>query len=86
MDQTRLNGELLSWLRHDILGIMLESSMFDEIASDLMGNSYLRVNSSTGLVNRRMDDTSDINLERIHLMGMDWWSEFGEDVTEFLNV
>jgi len=76
----------LNWLRHDILGIMLESSMFDEIARDLMGNSYLRVNSSTGLVNRRMDDTSDINLERIHLMGMDWWSEFGEDVTEFLNV
>ncbi|MDA9925441.1 patatin-like phospholipase family protein [Gammaproteobacteria bacterium] len=76
----------LNWLRHDILGIMLESSIFDEIASDLMGNSYFRVNSSTGLVNRRMDDTSDINLERIHLMGMDWWSEFGEDVTEFLNV
>ena len=76
----------LNWLRHDILGIMLESSMFDEIASDLMGNSYFRVNSSTGLVNRRMDDTSDINLERIHLLGMDWWSEFGEDVTEFLNV
>ena len=76
----------LNWLRHDILGIMLESSMFDEIANDLMGNSYFRVNSSTGLVNRRMDDTSDINLERIHLMGMDWWSEFGEDVTEFLNV
>ena len=76
----------LNWLRHDILGIMLESSMFDEIASDLMGKSYFRVNSSTGLVNRRMDDTSDINLERIHLMGMDWWSEFGEDVTEFLNV
>ena len=76
----------LNWLRHDILGIMLESSMFDEIASDLMGNSYFRVNSSTGLVNRRMDDTSDINLERIHLMGMEWWSEFGEDVTEFLNV
>ena len=76
----------LNWLRHDILGIMLESSMFDDIASDLMGNSYFRVNSSTGLVNRRMDDTSDINLERIHLMGMDWWSEFGEDVAEFLNV
>ena len=76
----------LNWLRHDILGIMLESSMFDEIASDLIGNSYFRVNSSTGLVNRRMDDTSDINLERIHLMGMDWWSEFGEEVNQFLNV
>jgi patatin-like phospholipase/acyl hydrolase len=92
INRRKINGSnsskwgALNWLRHDILGIMLESSMFDEIARDLMGNSYLRVNSSTGLVNRRMDDTSDINLERIHLMGMDWWSEFGEDVTEFLNV
>jgi hypothetical protein len=33
-----------------------------------------------------MDDVSDINLERIHLMGMDWWSEFGEEVNQFLNV
>ena len=76
----------LSWLRHDILGIMIESSMFDEIARDLMGANYLRVNSPTGLVNRRMDDTSDINIERINLMGMSWWSQFGEDTTKFLNV
>ena len=76
----------LNWFRHDILGIMLESSMFDEIASDLMGENYLRVNSSTGLVNRRMDDISDVNLERIHLMGMEWWSEFGHKTTDFLNV
>ena len=65
---------------------MLESSMFDEIAESLMGSDYLRVNSSTGLVNRRMDDSSDANLERIHLMGMEWWSEFGEKTSEFLNV
>ena len=76
----------MNWFRHDILGIMLESSMFDEIAGDLMGENYLRVNSPTGLVNRRMDDTSDVNLERIHLMGMEWWSEFGQETTEFLNV
>jgi hypothetical protein len=60
--------------------------MFDEIAVSLMGSDYLRVNSSTGLVNRRMDDSSDANLERIHLMGMEWWSEFGEKTSEFLNV
>jgi hypothetical protein len=65
---------------------MLESSMFHEIATDLIGENYLRINSSTGLVNRRMDDTSDANLERIHLMGMEWWSEFGQDTTDFLNV
>ena len=76
----------LNWFNHDILGIMLESSIFDEIASDIMGQNYLRVNSSTGLVNRRMDDISGVNLERIHLMGMEWWSKSGQDTLDFLNV
>lgn len=92
INRRKINGKnsvkwgALNWFNHDILGIMLESSIFDEIASDIMGQNYLRVNSSTGLVNRRMDDISEVNLERIHLMGMEWWSEFGEDTLEFLNV
>lgn len=60
--------------------------MFDEIATDIMNNNYLRVNSSTGLVNRRMDDISEVNLERINLMGMEWWTEFGENSLKFLNL
>ena len=92
INRRKINGKnsvkwgALNWLNHDILGIMLESSMFDEIASDLMGDNYLRVNSSTGLVNRRMDDTSEANLKRINLMGMEWWSDFGEETLDFLNV
>jgi len=92
INRRKINGKnsvkwgALNWLNHDILGIMLESSMFDEIASDLIGDNYLRVNSSTGLVNRRMDDTSEANLKRINLMGMEWWSDFGEETLEFLNV
>ena len=92
INRRKINGRnsakwgALSWLKHDILGIMLESSMFDEIASDLMGKNYLRVNSSTGLVNRRMDDTSEVNLGRINLMGMEWWSDFGEQTLDFLNI
>ena len=92
INRRKINGKnsvkwgALNWFNHDILGIMLESSIFDEIASDIMGQNYLRVNSSTGLVNRRMDDISEVNLERIHLMGMEWWSEFGQDTLEFLNV
>jgi hypothetical protein len=65
---------------------MLESSIFHEIAVDLVGENYLRINSPTGLVNRRMDDNSEVNLKRIHLMGMDWWSEFGGKTTKFLNL
>ena len=92
INRRKINGKnsvkwgALNWFNHDILGIMLESSMFDEIASDLIGDNYLRVNSSTGLVNRRMDDTSEANLKRINLMGMEWWSEFGEETQDFLNV
>jgi len=33
-----------------------------------------------------MDDTSEANLKRINLMGMEWWSDFGEETLEFLNV
>ena len=92
INRRKINGKnsvkwgALNWFNHDILGIMLESSIFDEIASDIMGQNYLRVNSSTGLVNRRMDDISEVNLKRIHLMGMEWWSESGQDTLEFLNV
>jgi uncharacterized protein len=92
INRRKINGKhsakwgALGWFNHDILGIMLESSMYDEIAGDLMGRNYFRVNSPTGLVNRRMDDNSEINLQRIHLMGMEWWSEFGKDTLDFLNI
>ena len=91
INRRKINGKnsvkwgALNWFNHDILGIMLESSIFDEIASDIMGQNYLRVNSSTGLVNRRMDDISEVNLERIHLMGMEWWSKFGEETLKFID-
>ena len=91
INRRKINGKnsskwgALNRLNHDILGIMLESSIFDEIAIDLIGQDYLRVNSPTGLVNRRMDDNSEVNLERIHLMGMEWWDEFGAQTQEFLN-
>ena len=92
INRRKINGKnsskwgALNWFNHDILGIMMESSIFDEISIDLIGKNYLRINSATGLVNRRMDDNSEVNLERIHLMGMEWWSEFGEETSEFLNL
>ena len=92
INRRKINGKnsskwgTLNWLKHDILGIMMESSIFHEISLDLIGENYMRINSPTGLVNRRMDDNSEINLERIHLMGMEWWSEFGDKTRQFLNL
>ena len=64
---------------------MLEQNMDHEIAVNLMKDKYLRINSATEKVNKRLDDTSEINLERIHLMGMEWWSEFGNLTIKFVN-
>jgi len=75
----------LGWLRNDVIGIMLEQNMDHEIAEGLMKEKYLRINSSTEKVNKKLDDSSEINLERIHLMGMEWWSEFGDSTIKFVN-
>ena len=64
---------------------MLEQNMDHEIAIDLMNDKYLRINSATEKVNKKLDDNSEINLERIHLMGMEWWSEFGDETIKFVN-
>ena len=75
----------LSWMRHDILGVMLESSMYHEIITDLIGNDYLRINSPLGRVNRRMDDNSKSNLERVNDMGLSWWNDFGNQTKKLLS-
>ena len=75
----------LSWMRHDILGVMLESSMYHEIITDLIGNDYLRINSPLGRVNRRMDDNSKSNLDRVNDMGLSWWNDFGNETKKWLS-
>jgi hypothetical protein len=50
-----------------------------------MKDKYLRINSATEKVNKKLDDISEINLERIHLMGLEWWSEFGKPTIKFIN-
>ena len=72
-------------MRHDILGVMLESSMYHEIITDLIGNDYLRINSPLGRVNRRMDDNSKSNLVRVNDMGLSWWNDFGNETKKWLS-
>ena len=76
----------LGWLRHDVMGIMLETGLENDLAQDLLGKSYLRINSPIGKINRRLDDSSGTNLKKIHLMGMSWWDEFGDEALKFLDT
>jgi len=79
------NWGLIGWLRHDLFGLMLESSLDHEIATEIIGKDYIRVNSPLGKVNRRLDDNNKKNLNNIREMGEAWWQEFGDSVLDLLN-
>jgi hypothetical protein len=71
-------------MMHDLFGLMVESSLDHELAGDLIGKDYLRVNSALNGVNRRLDDKSEPNLLKIKKMGEQWWDKFGEDTVKLL--
>ena len=89
-NKNKIDGDMstkwggVGWLRNDIMGMLLDSEIHNDISSELFSNNYLRVNSSLGKVNRFLDDDSEENLERIHLMGMDWWSLYGKEALKFI--
>ena len=74
----------IGWLRNDIMGMLLDSEIHNDIAKDILSDNYLRINSPMGRINRMLDDDSDDNLEKIHLMGLDWWSKYGESAVNFI--
>jgi len=76
---------LIGWLMHDLFGLMLESSLDHEIATEIIGKDYIRVNSPLGKVNRRLDDNNKRNLNNIRKMGEAWWLEFGDSALDLLN-
>jgi patatin-like phospholipase/acyl hydrolase len=90
LSKRSLNGEaskkwgIVGWLMHDLFGLMVESSLDHELAGDLIGKHYLRVNSPIKLVNRRLDDRSTSNVERITQMGENWWDDFGDKAIKLL--
>ena len=64
--------------------MLLDSEIHNSISQDIFKDNYLRINSPRGEVNRFLDDDSDENLEKIHHMGMEWWSKFGDDALKFI--
>ena len=90
LNKNKISGEASSkwggvgWLRNDIMGMMLDSEIHNDIAKDIFNDNYLRINSPIGKINKMLDDDSEENLEKIHLMGLDWWSEFGKSALNFI--
>ena len=75
----------IGWLKNDILGIMVESSLQHEVLKDLINEDYLRINSPLNKVNRRMDDYSAKNIEKIKTLGEFWWADNKDLINDFFN-
>ncbi len=75
----------IGWLKNDILGIMVESSLQHEVLKDLINDDYLRINSPLNKVNRRMDDYSAKNIEKIKTLGEFWWADNKDLIKDFFN-
>jgi len=75
---------VVGWMMHDLFGLMVESSLDHELAGDLIGKNYLRVNSPLGTVNRRLDDKREGNIKKIVAMGESWWEEYGTKAVNLL--
>ena len=91
LNKNKIKGESSSkcggvgWLRNDIIGMVLDSEIHNDIATNLLDKNYLRINSSLGNINKMLDDASSENLEKIHKLGLNWWEEFGQELINFIN-
>ncbi|MFL2710581.1 MAG: phospholipase [SAR86 cluster bacterium] len=91
LNKKKIKGDIstkwggVGWLRNDIIGMLLDSEIHNEISNDFFSENYLRINSSLGKINKFLDDDSEENLEKIHLMGMDWWTDYGEKALKFID-
>ena len=65
--------------------MVLDSEIHNSIAENIIGNNYLRINSPLGNINRMLDDASEENIEKIHLLGLYWWELYGKDAIKFIN-
>ena len=90
INRKKIDGEssidwgAFGWLRNDIIGVLIESHLDHDILYDLIGDNYLRINSSIGDVNYVMDDYSSKNLAKIRSLGEQWWNKFGSQSLEFI--
>ena len=66
----------IEWLRHDLLGIVMDESVVEYQMQVILGNDcYLRATSELIGVKDEMDDTSNQNLTSLKKLGEAWFEQ-----------
>lgn len=71
------------WIRHDLLGVVMDESVVEYQTKTILGNSYLRINSELVGVNDDMDDVSQQNIDSLIRLGKKWYVDNEQKLKEF---
>lgn len=74
----------MGWITHDFLGIVMDESVVNYQSKTILGDNYLRINSSLKYVNDDMDDCSQGNIDNLKRLGKEWFATFGEKAKELI--
>ena len=73
----------IEWIRHDLLGIVMDESVVEYQVQQILGSNYLRLSSELVNVKDEMDDTSRQNLEALKRLGEGWFADNREALEAF---
>jgi patatin-like phospholipase/acyl hydrolase len=71
------------WIRHDLLGVVMDESVVEYQTKTILGNSYLRINSELVGVNDDMDDVTQQNIDSLIRLGKKWYVDNEQKLKEF---
>jgi uncharacterized protein len=73
----------IEWMRHDLLGIVMDESVVHYQAQTILGDKYLRINSDLDEVNDDMDDCSRQNIASLKRLGQGWYNGNSDALAAF---
>ena len=73
------------WIRHDLLGVVMDESVVEYQTRTILGDSYLRINSELSEVNDDMDDVTQQNIDSLIRLGQRWYVDNEQKLKGFFN-
>ncbi|WP_159931200.1 patatin-like phospholipase family protein [Oceanicoccus sp. KOV_DT_Chl] len=73
----------IEWMRHDLLGVVMDESVVEYQINVILGDKYIRANSELIGIKDEMDDTSNQNLDALKKLGESWFNNNRETIGNF---
>lgn len=76
----------VDWIRHDLMGVVMDETVVEYQAETLLGDNYLRINSPLIDASDDMDDCTHQNLGHLKDLGDRWFEENKAKIRTLLTV